>query len=172
MNAPPNGPELRDIHLPPPPPWWPPAPGWWLLAAVIVALAIVAIVYWRRRLRRRRAIAMVSAELDTAATRFASDGDRQALAASVSQLLRRIARQHDASAVTLRGAAWMALLQSLAPKLDITVLGSLDEAVYRPRAASDVVAALPTARRWVSMALAREPRATKAKRREAGDALA
>jgi Domain of unknown function (DUF4381) len=171
MNAPPNGPELRDIHLPPPPSWWPPAPGWWLLAVVVLALAIVALVLWRRRLRRHRAIAAAMAELDAAEVRYAGDGDRQALAASVSQLLRRVARQCDASAVALRGAAWSAMLQSLAPELDIGALGVLEEALYRPHTATDVLASLPTARRWVRTVM-QKPRIVAATRKEAGDALA
>jgi hypothetical protein len=172
MTAPPNGPELRDIHLPPPPSWWPPAPGWWLLTVVLLLLAAAAIVLWRRRVRCRRAVAIVLLELDAAEARYAGDGDRQALAASVSQLLRRIARQHDASAATLRGAAWLALLRSLAPKLDIAALGSLDEAVYRPRVAVDTVSMLSTARRWIQVALAQKTPMVAAKSREAADALA
>jgi hypothetical protein len=36
----PDGPALRDIHLPPAPPWWPPAPGWWMLAVLLLMAAI------------------------------------------------------------------------------------------------------------------------------------
>ena len=172
MNAPPNGPELRDIHLPPPPPWWPPAPGWWLLAVIVLALVIGAVIFWRQRLRRRRVIAAVMAELDAAEARYAGDGDRQALAASVSQLLRRIARQCDASAVTLRGAAWLALLQALAPTLDLGPLRVLEDAMYRPHTASDVLASLATARQWIRIVLPRKQRGVRTVLGEAGDALA
>jgi Domain of unknown function (DUF4381) len=149
----PAGPELRDIHLPPPPGWWPPAPGWWMLAALVLIAIGIGVALWRSRARRHRYVDVVLLELDTLAARHTVDGDRSALAAGISQLLRRVARQHDPDAVHLRGAAWLALLQSLAPKDEVSALASLDEAIYRRDTPVDAVAAVTAARSWLRTAL-------------------
>ena len=48
----PEGPVLRDIHLPADPAWWPPAPGWWLLLGpALLAIAAAAILLRPRRWR-------------------------------------------------------------------------------------------------------------------------
>jgi membrane protein implicated in regulation of membrane protease activity len=172
MIAPPPGPELRDIHLPPPPGWWPPAIGWWLLAAIIVTLAVTAFVAWRRHVRRRRVVDAVLAELDAAEALYARDGNRQALAATVSQLLRRVARLHDTAAVRLRGSQWQALMRSLAPKVDTHPLAMLDEAIYRRDAASDVQPMLASARLWLRTVLSRKRRPASPPRPEVADAAA
>jgi hypothetical protein len=55
----PDGPQLRDIHLPAEPAWWPPAPGWWALAVIALLIMGVAIAFARqyrgvlRRVARR-----------------------------------------------------------------------------------------------------------------------
>jgi hypothetical protein len=177
MIAPPKGPELRDIHLPPVPDWWPPAVGWWIVAAMLLVAVIVAIVLWIRRARRRRWVGAVLAELDIAQSRYTQDGDRAALAAATSQLLRRVARMHDEDAVRVRGAEWQALLRSLAPRVDTLPLAVLDDAIYRRDGAIDVDAMLPVARRWLRAAASRKRRPVSSKpaiskRTEAGDVAA
>jgi hypothetical protein len=158
----PAGPELRDIHLPPPPGWWPPAPGWWVLAALLSIVIVGATVLWRRHMRRHHYVDAVMVELDALAARHAIDADHSALAAGISQLLRRVARQHDPDAVHLRGGAWQTLLQSLAPKVDVTRLVALDEIIYRrdlPVDATEVVAA---AKAWLRVPLSRKHASMKA----------
>jgi len=94
---------LRDVHVPPSPSWWPLAPGWWLLIAAIV-LVIVGMTAWRlHRHRRRQAWQRwfdATSEEDTPAARVAA----------MSELLRRAARQRDASADRLEGEAWLRFL--------------------------------------------------------------
>lgn len=92
---------LRDIHATTAPSWWPPAPGWWIVAAVVVA-TVVLLAWWRRRERRRRAaiVDLFDREVDAAAT-------LPQQVAAMSELLRRAARKHDASADTLDGEDWL-----------------------------------------------------------------
>jgi len=153
----PQGPELRDIHLPPAPPWWPPAPGWWLLA--VLALGLVGAGAWlllRARKRRQRR-ARVLAEVDALAALHAADA--QALATGLHQLLRRVARTHDPAAARLRGEAWRAALARVpvdAPTLECLL--ALEPAMYRPQP-YDTRAMLDAVRRWLRIALAaRGPR--------------
>lgn len=110
MNLP-EGPELRDIHLPAEPSWWPPAPGWWLLA-ILLLLALAWLAWrWLRLRRAARARRILLREFDAAATR----GDAAAQVAALSELLRRAARVHAPQAVSLRGDAWLAFLDGEDP---------------------------------------------------------
>ena len=152
----PDGPALRDIHLPPPPSWWPPAPGWWVLAGL--ALLLVAGGAWLslRARRRRRRRARIMAEVDVLAARHA--GDPQALAAGLHQLLRRVARLYDPAATRLRGEAWRAVLGRVPVDAGtLECLLALEPAMYRPRP-YDTAAALAAVRRWVRGALAAKRR--------------
>jgi hypothetical protein len=151
MNA--SGPALRDIHVPPVS-WWPPATGWWLLALVAL-IAIVAsvsvVIHRRRRAHPRRA---VGRELDALAARFAQNGDRRALAAGVSRLLRRIALMIEPSAAARDSSGWSAFLESRAPgAFDDEQLRALLEAPYRPQPAFDAEALLASTRHWCERAL-------------------
>ena len=104
------GPVLRDIHLPAEPSWWPPAPGWWLLAACVL-LALAALAWaWRRHHRARRYQRRILDELERLVRVHREDGDRAAMLGGLHQLLRRVARPHDAAAVRLRGEAWREVL--------------------------------------------------------------
>lgn len=95
---------LRDIHQPPAPSWWPPAPGWWLLAFALLLLLGVWL-WWRgRRARRRQEIERLFDLAVAAATTPAGQ------VAAMSELLRRAARRHDASADRLHGEAWLQFL--------------------------------------------------------------
>jgi hypothetical protein len=157
----PNGPTLRDIHLPPAPPWWPPAPGWWLLAALGLLLVAGGVLLWRRAQRRRRYRARILAEVDALAARH--EGDAQALAAGLHQLLRRVARSHDPAAARLRGEAWRDALARVPVGADtLQRLLALEPAMYRPRP-YDIPATLAAVRQWLGAALAmRERRARRA----------
>src|SRR6185437_13859571 len=149
-----TGPVLRDIHLPPAPPWWPPAPGWWLLAALGLLAGVV--LAWLLRRRRRQWLD----ELDRHAQRHARDGDDAVLAASLQQLLRRVARIHDGAATQQRGEAWQATLARVPVRpATLARLATLESAMYRPRGALDAAAALTAARVWLHAAT--RPRAWK-----------
>jgi hypothetical protein len=152
--APSPGPQLRDIHLPPAPPWWPPAPGWWALAVVLLALLLAGIWWWRRHrcaLRQRR---QVLGELDRLARQHQRDGDGPALVSALHQLLRRVARQHDAQAARQRGDAWRQTLARV--PIDTATLQqllALDQQIYRPRASFDHAASVTAVKAWLQLAL-------------------
>jgi uncharacterized protein DUF4381 len=150
--------QLRDIHLPPTPGWWPLAPGWWLLIVACLLLMGVAAWWWRRRALERRRRAAVLAQLDTARERYTEYGDLAAYAREVSQLLRRVARRHDAGVVTQQGGEWAASLQALAPKVDVTPLAALETALYRPSPTLDVDAVHSSAAAWLRVAWPRQRR--------------
>jgi hypothetical protein len=150
--AAPDGPVLRDIHLPPAPSWWPPAPGWWLLAALLLVLLAVGVLLWRRARRRRRYRARILAEVDTLAAVHGTDA--QALAADLHQMLRRVARLHEPAAVHQRGDAWRQTLARVPVDMDtLALLLALEPAMYR-RQAYDRTAMLDAVRRWLRAALA------------------
>jgi type II secretory pathway pseudopilin PulG len=149
-----QGPVLRDIHLPPDPSWWPPAPGWWLLAALLVAIALIGVLSWRRQRKRRVQRERVLGELDAMQRQYASDGDHAALAGGMHQLLRRVARRHDALAAQQRGSAWRQTLSRVpidAATLDQLV--ALEEVMYRAPSSFDQAAASAAVRLWVRLAL-------------------
>lgn len=150
----PDGPVLRDIHLPPSPSWWPPAPGWWLLAALVLLLAGGGLVWWQRARRRRRAQARILAEVDALAAQHAAHADAQALAAGLHQLLRRVARRQDPQAARQRGDGWRDILARV--PVDASTLEhllALEHAMYRPQP-YDTALALDAVRRWLRAALA------------------
>jgi hypothetical protein len=148
----PEGPQLRDIHLPLPPSWWPPAPGWWGLAALVVLVLLLAAWRWRQGVRRRRSHRHILAQIDAIAACEA--GNTAAFAAGMHRLLRQVVRLYDADAVHARDAAWRAALGQV--KVDDATLDrlmSLDAAMYRPRATLDEVAVTAAMHRWLARAL-------------------
>jgi hypothetical protein len=152
--APPKGPALRDIHLPPSPSWWPPAPGWWMLAGLLMLALTVAVWMWRRRrqivARRQR----ILGEVDRLAEQHRLDGDHAALAAGLHQLLRRVARQHEAGASGQTGAAWRQILARMplqAPVIDRLL--TLDDHMYRLHPSFDHVAVVSDVEAWLRLAL-------------------
>ncbi|NKJ21271.1 DUF4381 domain-containing protein [Dyella marensis] len=156
---PPDGPVLRDIHLPPDPSWWPPAPGWWMLAALLLIAG--ALAWWllrRRRLQRER-IAAALAGIDALERAHAQQPQR--LAAELHQLLRRAARAYDPAATHHRGDAWRRCLARI--PVDATTLDrliALEDAMFRPSTRSTDIADIAAAtRRWLALAL--QPRRTK-----------
>lgn len=150
----PPGPHLRDIHLPPEPSWWPPAPGWWLLAMLLLVMLLIGAWCWRRHrhgLRQRR---LVLLELDQLASRHDRDGDQAALVSGLHQLLRRVARRHEARAAQQRGGEWRQTLARVpvdAATLDRLL--ALDQLIYRPQASFDHQAAVAAVRQWLRLAL-------------------
>lgn len=152
--TPPSGPTLRDIHLPPEPSWWPPAPGWRVLAALLLVLLLAAIWLWRRHRRALHQREYVLLELDRLVLRHRRDGDQVALASGLHQLLRRVARRHDALATQQRGDAWRQILARMpvdAAALDRLL--ALDQQIYRPPSSFDHAAAVTAVRQWLRLAL-------------------
>jgi hypothetical protein len=149
-----QGPKLRDIHLPPEPSWWPPAPGWWMLAVLLLALLFAGAWLWRRQHRVVRQRAQVLAELDRLMLQHQHDGDQAALASGLHQLLRRVARRHDALATQQRGEAWRQTLARVpVDALTLERLLALDQAIYRPQLSFDHAAAAAAVRQWLQLAL-------------------
>lgn len=152
--TPPPGPSLRDIHLPPPPSWWPPAPGWWALAVLVLLLLGVALwcgLRWRRASLARR---LVMREVDRLARRHQQDGDAAMLVVGLHQLLRRVARSHDAQAVKQRGAAWRRTLSRVpVDPATLDQLMALEQWLYRPAGDFDGAATLAAVRLWLHHAL-------------------
>jgi len=151
-----NGPALRDIHLPPSPDWWPPAPGWWLLAILCIACAVWLIVVTRKRRRKQRWRRDVLAEFDRCVE--AAKGQPAALAAALSQFLRRMTLRRDAPAAALADERWLTYLDAQAQTDEFTrgVGRVLIEAPFRPSADYDAAALVALVRRWVRGALAEE----------------
>ena len=156
QSAPPGatpGPSLRDIHLPAEPSWWPPAPGWWLLAVIVLAVLVVAVWTWRRHRRVRGQQHLVLDELDRLAARHREPGS-SALLQDLHQLLRRVARQHDAHATLQRGAAWRQTLARVpvdAATLDR--LFAIDQLIYRPPGEFDDKPIVAAVREWLRLAV-------------------
>lgn len=152
--APAPGPSLRDIHLPPEPSWWPPAPGWWVLAGMLLLAVLAAIWLWRKHRRVQQQRRQVLLELDRLVMQHQRDGDRAALASGLHQLLRRVARKHDALAAQQRGEAWRKTLARMpvdAATLDRLL--ALDRQIYRPPSSFDHAAAVTAVRQWLRPAL-------------------
>jgi hypothetical protein len=149
-----QGPKLRDIHLPPDPSWWPPAPGWWMLAVLLLALLLAGAWLWRRRQGKARQSAQVLEELDRLMLQHQRDGDQAALASGLHQLLRRVARRHDAMAIQQRGEAWRQTLARVpVDALTLDRLLMLDQAIYRPHSLFDHAAVAAAVRQWLQLAL-------------------
>ena len=149
-----QGPVLRDIHLPPDPSWWPPAPGWWVLAAFFIIGGLICAAIWRRHRQQVWQRERVLAELDEMERRYASDGDRSTLASGMHQLLRRVARQHDALAAQQRGPAWRKTLSRVpVDALTLDRLMALEKVMYRAPSSFDHAAASTAVRQWLRLAL-------------------
>ncbi len=147
------GPTLRDIHLPPPPGWWPPAPGWWLLGLAIVLCGIFAFkkLYTMQNTRRTRKAVMT--ELDRYID--AARGDPAALAAALSQFLRRMALRDTPAAAALPDERWLRYLDShlVGDEFARGVGRVLLDAPFRPAQAYDCAALIALVRRWTRNAL-------------------
>lgn len=152
--APSPGPRLRDIHLPPEPSWWPPAPGWWVLAVLLLALSLAGIWWWRRWRRKSHWRREVLGELERIVQQHRRDDDAAALASSLHQLLRRMARQHEPQAVRQRGDAWRQTLARVpVDTATLQRLLALEQQIYRPQATFDHAASVVAVRTWLRRAL-------------------
>ncbi len=141
MESHPQSLPLRDAHLPPPPAWWPPAPGWWLLFTLLLALVALGLFFRQRRHRRSRAW---QALFDAADARESAS----ARIATMSELLRRAAREVDANAVNLQGEDWLRFLDGKNPRGFVDGAGRalLDGAFRRDAGVEEADALAPVAR--------------------------
>lgn len=148
------GPSLRDIHLPPEPSIWPPAPGWWVLAALLLLVLLLGLWLWRRRSHVFRQRNQVLLDFEHLVQRHQQDEDQAMLASELHQLLRRVARRHDATATQQRGEAWRQTLARV-PVDAVTLdrLLALEQAIYRPSSSFDHAAAVAAVRQWLRLAL-------------------
>ncbi len=100
---------IRDVHLPDALGVWPLAPGWWMLIALLaVALVVAGRMLWRSyRHGVYRRIAL--RQLDALSEAYREHKNAVALAASVSELLRRamLAYAPRAEIAGLTGQAWL-----------------------------------------------------------------
>jgi hypothetical protein len=152
------GPVLRDIHVPPDPSWWPPALGWWVLATLLLAGLLIGAWRWRRHQRIVRQREQVLVELERLALQHRQHGDQAALASGLHQLLRRVARRHDALSGQQRGEAWRQTLARVpVDAATLQRLMALEQAIYRPQLPFDDVAAITAVRQWLRLALKRGP---------------
>jgi len=153
-----TGPILLDIHLPPPPGWWPPAPGWWMLGLVIVLCCFFALSKLRKKQKSRRARKAVLTELDRCID--VAHGDPAALAAVLSQFLRRMALRDAPAAAALPDVRWLHYLDSRLPGDEFArgVGRALLDAPFRPAQVYDAAALIALVRRWTRNALDTEVR--------------
>lgn len=150
----PQGPELRDIHLPPDPSWWPPAPGWWLLALVVVALSVLLLRRLQRGWRARRWQRDVVREVDCIAAAHTEHADPVRLAAELSVLLRRATLLVDPRAAALQGDAWLKYLDARigGEAFSAGAGRALLDAPWQRAASYDTEALIDLARRWFAQA--------------------
>lgn len=152
------GPTLRDIHLPPPPGWWPPAPGWWLLAIIIVLCSVFALAKLRTMRNMARIRKSVLAELDRCID--TARGEPAALAAALSQFLRRMALRDAPAAAAFTDERWLSYLDSRTAGDEFArgVGRILLDAPFRTTTTYDAPALIALVRRWTRNALATEAR--------------
>ncbi|HWU75618.1 MAG TPA: DUF4381 domain-containing protein [Rhodanobacter sp.] len=169
VSVPASGPDLRDIHLPAEPSWWPPAPGWWVLVLIFLGAVLAMAWYWRRQRRKRQQQRGILLELDRLVEQHRQDGDQAALIGGMHQLLRRMARRHDALATQQRGDIWRQTLARVpVDAATLERLLALDELIYRPPTAFDEAASIAAVRCWLQIAV--NPARWKAAALESSDA--
>jgi len=125
------------------------------MLAALVLLALLASAWrWRRYRRTLRQRQQILLELDQLVLQHQRDGDATALASGLHQLLRRVARRHDALATTQRGDAWRQTLARMpVDAIALEILLALDQQLYRPHASFDHAAAVTAVRKWLRWAL-------------------
>ncbi|MGH8124236.1 MAG: DUF4381 family protein [Rhodanobacteraceae bacterium] len=148
----PQGPVLRDIHLPSAA-WWPPAPAWWLLAAAVVLIA-AGIAWWLRRRARLRPLRATLREIDAIRSAFERSGDVVRLTENASYLLRRVACRIDRAAASRSGTAWRVFLHRYArDAATLRAIDALAEVRFHATPAVDAAVLLPALRTWCRDAL-------------------
>jgi hypothetical protein len=121
---------------------------------LLLAVLLLGVWLWRRHRRVVWRGEQVLLELDALARRHQVDADQAALANGLHQLLRRVARRHDAMATQQRGEAWRQTLARV--PIDAVTLDrllTLEQAIYRPQPSFDHVAAVASVRQWLRLAL-------------------
>jgi len=150
------GPELLDIHMPARPGWWPPAPGWWIVALLCIVVLCASLYTLYRIQQRHRLHRLVLAELDRA---IAGAGGA-ALAAALSQFLRRMTLRESPLAAALVDERWLAHLDTRIGGNDFSrgIGRVLLDAPFQAAADFDAPALIALVRRWTRVALDAERR--------------
>jgi hypothetical protein len=111
---------------------WPQTVGWWILASLLALWSIRRA--WRawQRYRRNRYRRDALAQLAVLRARYHA-GDQNSLR-QLAPLLRATALQADdrKAIASVRGDAWAAALQTLAPKLPLLPVAELEALAYQP----------------------------------------
>jgi hypothetical protein len=125
-----------------------------VLALLAVALSAWLAVYLYRIWRRRRYRRAVMSEFDRCIG--AVRNDPAALAAALSNFLRRLCKHEDAAKAALAGEPWLAHLDRGIDSDEFTrgVGRALIEAPFRRTAQYDSAALIALVRRWTRRALA------------------
>jgi hypothetical protein len=125
-----------------------------VLALLAVALSAWLVVYLYRIWRRRRYRRAVMSEFDRCIG--AVRNDPAALAAALSNFLRRLCKHEDAAKAALAGEPWLAHLDRGIDSDEFTrgVGRALIEAPFRRTAQYDSAALIALVRRWTRRALA------------------
>jgi hypothetical protein len=134
--------------------WWPLAPGWW--AIIVLILIAAGIIYLRRRAYFRSWKGDAWLAFNALDSQLAG-GNTQDIAASLSDLMRRVAMRSSSRAecAGLEGRDWLRWLSANDPgKFDWAARGSLlIEAPYAPPgrdiSPETIKALIHAAKRWV-----------------------
>ena len=145
--------QLHDIHIPADIGWWPLAVGWYLLALSVFLFLGAAVFFIRRyylhtRPRRQALSLLLSYE-----QAYERDGNHQAVAANVSELLKRVALVYfpRAKVAGLQGTEWLEFLNSTSRGLDFkTVRYELLEAPYQSVVDVDLQGLFELSRQWIN----------------------
>ena len=145
--------QLHDIHLPAAIGWWPLAIGWYLLAVLVLVLLGTTTYFLRQyylntRSRRQALRLLVSYEQT-----YQRDVNHQAAAASISELLKRVALVHfpREKVAGLQGIEWLAFLNDTSRGLDFkTVRYELLEAPYQSLVDVDMQGLFELSRQWIN----------------------
>lgn len=144
--------NLRDIHVPSAVSFWPLAPGWYgLLVLLLLCLIILYRVikkYNHNKRPKQQALQLLTAYEQA----YQKEGNSALAAASVSELLKRVALQYcqRREVASLQGDAWIQFLIESSKGLDFNqVRNELIEIPYKPQSDGDLPTLFALSREWI-----------------------
>lgn len=144
--------NLRDIHTPTAVSLWPLAPGWYglfvLILLSVIMLSRIIKKYNHNRRPKRQALQLLLAYEQ----QYQQEGNGAIAAASVSELLKRVALQYGQrrQVASLQGDAWIQFLTESSKGLDFKqVRSELLEIPYKPKSDGDLPTLFTLAREWI-----------------------